>query len=79
MNPTERKILNTFPTGLDAAITMKFGSKVEACTEYSFMEMKFVTTFRTRSKKLKAQIDAFVEGFMAGNHELVKRLDRGTL
>lgn len=74
MNHKESKILTDFPDGLDAAVNEKFPD-AESKTHLNIISMQFVTAFAGKGER-KKQIQAFIDGFIAGNLELRERLTK---
>mgnify|MGYP003509498424 CR=1 FL=1 len=74
MNTQDRSIISTFPKALDLLVNGRFkGAKCS--TGFSIIEMTYVTTWNRKHKKAE-QIRSFIDGFMAGNEDLAKRLER---
>ena len=74
MNHNDGKILSEFPRGLDAAVNAKFGEQTQCSTKFHIVAS--VTTYAGTPKQ-KAKIKLFIDGFLAGNDELVARLIAG--
>ena len=68
----ERKTCVAFPSGLDGIIKERFDVQSISKIDWSG-DGKYHTKFKAHGLKAKA-IRLFVEGFMAGNRELTKRL-----
>lgn len=79
MNKSESKQLHYFPKQLDEAVKKKFGDETECTSELNFFgDGNYRTVFKAEGEK-KLQIDAYIEGFIAGNRELAERLENKEL
>lgn len=74
MNSKEKRILNEFPSALDAAVNKKFGAKTKCETRYDFFGSMTHKSYFVGTGEKKKQIEAFIDGFTQGNLELRKRL-----
>ena len=72
MTSKERQELCHFPRLLDELLNEKFPG-INASSAYSFYDDSFVTNFEAEGK-LKAEVNTFIAGFMAGNQELSSRM-----
>lgn len=73
MNKKETRILKEFPSALDEAVTKKFGVKCESKFDF-FGDMNYKTYYEGKGQK-KKEIQAFIDGWVAGNVELANRLN----
>lgn len=83
MNKKELRQAHYFPKALDQAVNERFGKQTKCTTELSFLSHNYVTTFQTPKTKgwtpqslsaKKKEIQAFIDGWSAGNIELRERL-----
>jgi hypothetical protein len=75
MNKKENKIINEFPYSLDKFIKEKYGEETE-CESFCAIlgDMNHHTNFKDNGHN-KAEIEAYIEGFIAGNVELRNKLN----
>lgn len=74
MNARECREMTYFPKALDKAINDKFGKEVEAHTEFDLLGTGNYVTYYKAEGIQKELIEAYIEGWKAGNIELRERL-----